>query len=197
MIDPTALIYPGVTLGADVTIGAHAVVGYPPMRGLTARDPGPPGETHIGAGTHIGIGAIVYAGATIGARCLIGDYAHIREGCTLGDGVRLATHVSVNYDTMIGDGTVVMMTTHLTGRMRVGARCFIGPLVATMNHREPRHGFVSDEVRGPTIGDGVLVGGGAMLLPGVVIGDDALIGAGALIGRDVPAGEVVVRRRDA
>lgn len=192
MIHPTAIIGPGVALGPGVTVEAYAVVGRVPVRGLTARDPGPPRPTVIGAGTHIGCHAVIYAGATVGAGCLIGDHAHIREGVCLGDRVRLATHVSVNYDAEVGDDTAVMMTAHLTGRMRVGRRCFIGPAVVTMNHREPRGGWADAEVRGPTVGDDVLIGGGALLLPGVIVGDGATVGAGALVARDVPPGATVL-----
>lgn len=186
------VIADGVTLNDGVTVDAGAVVGRVPVRGITARDPGEPGRTAVLDGTHIGCHAVIYAGAAIGARCLIGDGVSIREGCVLDDGVRLATGVSVNYETTIGAGTVVMQGTHLTGRMAIGKNCFIGPLVATMNHNEPRAGFVSAEVRGPTIGDGVLVGGGACILPGVTIGNGAVIGAGAIVTRDVPAGGVVL-----
>lgn len=182
----------GVELGDGVTVEVGAVVGRISVRGLTARDPGPPGPTLIGAGTHVGCHAVVYAGVLVGADCLIGDGVSIREGCVLGAGVRLATGVSVNYETQVGAGTVVMQGTHLTGRMRIGRNCFIGPLVSTMNHREPRHGYVSEEVRGPVIGHGVLIGGGACILPGVTIGDGATVAAGAIVTMDVPAGGVVL-----
>ena len=135
--------------------------------------------------------AVIYAGAIIGDDCLIGDLSTVREGCILGRGVRLASHVSINYDTVIGAATVVMQNTHLTGRMVIGERCFIGPLVSTMNHRDPMGGFVSDEVKGPTIGDDVLIGGGAVLLPGITIGEGAVIAAGAIVTKDVPPGAIV------
>lgn len=180
-----------IQIGADCLIEHGAIVGRIPRRGWTARDPGEPGQTIIGRHVLIGCYTIIYAGVTIGDDCLIADGVNIREGCVLGSGVRLASGVSVNYDTTIGDGTIVMQGTHLTGRMTIGRQCFIGPLVATMNHREPRHGFVDEEVRGATIGDGVLIGGGACLLPGIMIGDGATIAAGAIVTKDVPAGTVV------
>jgi UDP-perosamine 4-acetyltransferase len=42
------------------------------------------------------------------------------------------------------------------------------------------------------IGDGVLVGSGAVLLQGIRVGEGATIGAGAVVTRDVPPGETVV-----
>ncbi len=41
-----------------------------------------------------------------------------------------------------------------------------------------------------TIGAGVFIGGGAIILKGVTIGERAVIGAGAVVARDVPADEV-------
>jgi maltose O-acetyltransferase len=43
-----------------------------------------------------------------------------------------------------------------------------------------------------SIGDGVWIGGGALILPGVSIGQNAVVGAGAVVTRDVAANSVVV-----
>ena len=41
------------------------------------------------------------------------------------------------------------------------------------------------------IGNGVWIGGGAIILPGVTIGDGSVIGAGSVVPRDVPPGNLV------
>ncbi len=41
------------------------------------------------------------------------------------------------------------------------------------------------------VGNGVLIGAGATILPGVRIGDDAVVAAGAVVTRDVGLGELV------
>jgi carbonic anhydrase/acetyltransferase-like protein (isoleucine patch superfamily) len=66
--------------------------------------------------------------------------------------------------TSIQDGTVVH-TTPMTPT-RVGEGCVIGHLV---------------HLEGCTIGDGVLVGSGAIVLNGAVLEDECLVGAGALV----------------
>ena len=43
-----------------------------------------------------------------------------------------------------------------------------------------------------TIGDDVLIGGGAIVLPGVTIGNNSVIGAGCVVTRSVPANSVAV-----
>ena len=42
-----------------------------------------------------------------------------------------------------------------------------------------------------TIGDGVYIGAGAIVLPGASIGDGAIVGAGSVVRRDVAAGTIV------
>jgi UDP-2-acetamido-3-amino-2,3-dideoxy-glucuronate N-acetyltransferase len=189
---PFAVVGPDADLAAGVSLGAGAVVGRVPVRGLTARDPGIPGPTRVGAGSHIGCHAVVFAGATIGEWCMVGDGVNIREGVTIGDGCVIGANVSINYDTTIGANTSIMQNAHVTGRCTIGDECFIGPMVSMANHREPRGGFVDDEVRGPTIGNRVLIGAGAIIMPGVTIGDDATIGAGALVIKDVPPGATIL-----
>lgn len=44
----------------------------------------------------------------------------------------------------------------------------------------------------PTIGDGVFIGAGALVLGAVKVGDNATIAAGAVVLEDVPAGVTVV-----
>ena len=190
-IHPTALIGEGVTLADGVIVEAYAVVGKVPHRGYTARDPGEPQPTTIGAHTLIGVGAVIYAGATIGADCLIGDGAHVREGVIIGERVLLANGVSVNYDATIGNDTKIMQHSHITGGMVIGRNCFFGPNVTTLNHREPRDGYEPEAITPPVVGDEVLIGGGAVIGPGVVIGDGATIGAGAVVLARVEPGDTV------
>lgn len=42
------------------------------------------------------------------------------------------------------------------------------------------------------IGDGVWIGGGAIINPGVTIGENSVIGAGSVVTRDIPANVVAV-----
>jgi acetyltransferase-like isoleucine patch superfamily enzyme len=191
-LGPFCVIGAGVELGAGVSVEAGAIVGRVPVRGLTARDPGEPGATLVGAGSHIGGHAVVFAGVTVGERCMVGDGVNIREGCVLGEGCVIGANASINYDTTIGRNTSIMQNAHITVRCTIGDNCFIGPMVTMANHREPRGGFVDAEVRGPTIGNRVLIGAGAIIMPGVTIGDEVTIGAGALVVKDVPAGAVVL-----
>ncbi len=49
--------------------------------------------------------------------------------------------------------------------------------------------------RAPRVGDGCLLGAGAVLIGGITVGNGARIGAGAVVAADVPAGATVVAQR--
>ena len=53
-------------------------------------------------------------------------------------------------------------------------------------------GDVRGNRRHPQIGNGVVIGAGAIVLGPVTVGDNAKIGAGAVVVSDVPAGSTAV-----
>jgi serine O-acetyltransferase len=65
---------------------------------------------------------------------------------------------------------------------RIGTDCLISQQVTI--------GY-SDKGGGPTLGDRVRVGAGALILGPLHVGDDAVVGAGAVVVKDVPPGKVV------
>lgn len=112
--------------------------------------------------------------AQLMGRIVVEDEASIWWGCALrGD----------NEEIRIGRGSNVqehcIMHTDPGYPLVIGADCTIG-------HRAMLHGC--------TIGDGALIGMGAIVLNGARIGPGALIGAGALIteGKEIPAGALVM-----
>jgi carbonic anhydrase/acetyltransferase-like protein (isoleucine patch superfamily) len=99
--------------------------------------------------------AVVIGDVTIGAEASVWPCAVLR-----GD----PGGIVVGPRTSVQDGTVVHTTpVHPT---RIGAACVIGHNV---------------HLEGCVIGDGVLVGSGAIVLNGAVVDDEALIGAGAVV----------------
>jgi maltose O-acetyltransferase len=102
-------------------------------------------------------------------RIVLGDYVYIGPECTLeGKG---------GLD--VGDGTV------LAPRVTV--------LTSSHEYQQeqllPYH--LADDYRPVTVGRGVWIGWGAMLVPGVSIGDGAVVAMGAVVTQSVTAGQVV------
>ena len=108
MIHPTAVIYPNVFVGDNVTIGAYSVIGSPAeSKGL---DPvNPIGMVIIGEGTIIREHVTIHAptdklGYTrIGKNCYIQAHSHIGHDCQIGDNVTLACYACVGGHNKVGD----------------------------------------------------------------------------------------------
>ncbi|MGE0659224.1 MAG: DapH/DapD/GlmU-related protein [Reyranellaceae bacterium] len=202
-----AVIGDGVELGANVAVHPHAVIGdhvvigeeseifpgavvgkEPKGAGALARLPVFERRLRIGAGCSIGPHAVIYYDVVIGSHCLIGDAASIREQTEIGDRSVVGRHVTINYRTRIGSRTKIMDHCWIAGNAEIGDEVFIGGGVLTSNDNAPGRQVFDDAVmRGPTIGNGAMIGIGAILLPGVGIGSRAVVAAGAIVTKDVPA----------
>jgi acetyltransferase-like isoleucine patch superfamily enzyme len=193
-IAETAVVYPGVELGADVYVGDYAVVGKQPVlggRSTAPREELPP--LVVGAGASILAGAVVFAGTRLGAGVIVGDQACVRERCDLGDEVVVGRGSLVENDTTVGARTRIQANAYVTAYSTLEEDVFIAPCVVTTNDNYMgRTEARLREMKGPTIRRGARIGGGAVLLPGVEIGEEAFVGAGAVVLEDVPARAVVV-----
>lgn len=94
--------------------------------------------------------------------------------------------IEVPWITRVGPGLVIHHGTGIVvnGAARLGASVQLRQNVC-LGARVPGG-------ESPTLGDGVSVGAGALVLGGITIGAGARIGAGAVVLIDVPAGRVAV-----
>ncbi|WP_416147175.1 acyltransferase [Salipaludibacillus sp. HK11] len=80
---------------------------------------------------------------------------------------------------------MVMMDVMFPEKISIGKNSVIGYNTTILAHeyliKEYRLGNV-------LIGDNVMIGANATILPGVTIGDEAIVSAGTLVHKDVPAG---------
>jgi acetyltransferase-like isoleucine patch superfamily enzyme len=94
---------------------------------------------------------------------------------------------------VIGDGSHVgrhSLVNGIGGAVMIGSQCSISSHVAIFTITNTIGGGI--EKGSVVIGDSVLIGTGASILPGVEIGDGATVGAGAVVTKNVAPGEVVV-----
>jgi UDP-N-acetylglucosamine acyltransferase len=146
--------------------------------------------------------AVVEGGARIGAGVEIGPFCHVGPLSTLGDGVRLISHVSIAGDTTVGARTVIYPFASIghppqdlkyrgeTVRLSIGEDCLIREGV-TMNPGTAGGG--SETIVGPRsvflanshvahdcrIGEGVILSNNVMLAGHCQIGDFAILSGGA------------------
>lgn len=179
-------LFAGVHLGEGVELGDFVVIGQP-AKGHAEGDV----ETVIGAGSIIRSHTVIYAGATLGERCQTGHGALIREHSTLGNEVSIGSHAVIEHSVTIGDGVRIHSQAFVPEFSLLEKGAWVGPNAVLTNARYPLSDRVKEDLRGPTLREGAIVGANATLLPGVVIGKGALVGAGAVVTQDVPDNAVV------
>ncbi len=113
---------------------------------------------------------------------------YIASGAVVTGDVALGTDVSIWHNAVlrgdsgkitVGDRTNIQDGCILHEETKIGADCTVG------------HGAI---LHGCTVGDGCLIGMGAIVLTGAVLGEGCLVGAGALVtGKtNAPAGSVLL-----
>lgn len=150
----SSLTAPHQQIASDVKLGKGVrIFGFTNLYGC-----------EIGDDSKIGTFVEIQKGAKVGARCKISSHTFICEGVTIEDEV------------FIGHG--VMFTNDLLPR-------------ATANDGK----LLSDgdwNCLKTLVKRGASIGSNATLLCGITIGEGAIVGAGAVVTKDVPAGAVVV-----
>ena len=116
------------------------------------------------AGIEVSASAELLAGidfVLMGGRIVLADRVFINRGVL----IEAPGGVTIGADTHIAPGTMVLTSTHEPG-----------------NHARRAGRWRTEPV---TIGAGVWIGAGAIILPGVTIGDGAVIAAGSVVTGDV------------
>ncbi len=117
----------------------------------------------------------------------IGDECHVEPPfrCDYGSNVHVGANFYANFDCVILD----------VCRVDIGRNCLIGPGVHIYTATHPIDAderAAGQEYGKPiTVGDGVWIGGRAVLNPGITVGDNAVVGSGAVVTDDVPDDVVV------
>jgi maltose O-acetyltransferase len=112
----------------------------------------------------------------------VGDGADIqpRFACDYGYTIRIGRNASINYNCVFLDCAAI----------EIGDDLQLGPAVQLYTAFHPldrqKRAAGLEFAQPIRIGDGVWIGGGAIILPGVTIGDGVVIGAGSVVTREVP-----------
>jgi acetyltransferase-like isoleucine patch superfamily enzyme len=193
-----------IIFGEECQIEKDVIIGYDKLSKLRKGFEDKDRTTIIGNNVRIRSGSVIYAGCIIGDDSHIGHNTIIREFSTVGRNSSLGSGVVCEGYSHVGDYSTIHSQTHLTARMSIGDYVFIGPNVTTMNDRKIRYyrpDIKDSEDIGPIIGDGVAIGGGAIILPQVQIDMGCLIAAGSIVTKrytrfGVYMGSPAIRVRD-
>lgn len=125
--------------------------------------------------------------------------ALLRQFAACGEGVSLQLPVVINHPDHLRVGARVSINAFVhiwaLGGVTIGDDTLIASHVAitSLTHDPQAELFsASQQMRPVVIGRNVWIGTHAVILPGVTIGDGAIIGAGAVVTKDVPALTTVV-----
>lgn len=168
----------------------------------------------VGKGVQISHGKHIRCGKNVKFE----DYSEIHglcsEGLNFGDYVTISRGVMIRPSSYYGGdyGIGLTMGEHssigpygyvgCSGKITIGKNVMFGPKCSLFaeNHvfSDTESSIKSQGVqqKGITIEDDCWIGSNVTILDGVTIGKGSVIGAGTLITKDIPAGSVVVDKRD-
>lgn len=120
-------------------------------------------------------------------------------GCTIGDGTQIGAFVEIQRGAKIGKRCKISSHTFICEGVTIEDECFIGHGVLFINDRNPAAVNADGSLKGSddwkcektTVHKRANIGSGAVILCGLEIGEGALVGAGAVVTKSVPAGAVV------
>jgi maltose O-acetyltransferase len=125
--------------------------------------------------------------------------ALMRQFAACGEGVSIQMPVVINHPDHLRLGARVSINAFVhiwaLGGVTIGDDTLVASHVAitALTHDPKAEVFsASQKMRPVVIGRNVWIGTHAVILPGVTIGDGAIIGAGAVVTKDVPARTTVV-----
>ena len=120
-------------------------------------------------------------GCRIGARTKIGPFVEIQRGASVGSDCKISSH------------------TFICSGVEIDDEVFVGHGVVFVNDKHPR--ATTEDGRLQTDDDWNMlrtvvrrraaIGSGAVVLGGITLGEGSLIGGGAVVTRDVAPGEVI------
>jgi len=164
---PGVVIMEGVRIGAGCTIGPNTV-----LRNCDIDD----GAT---------VNASQVYDSEIGAGTTVGPFAHIRNGCRIGDGCRVGNFVELKNSKVKNKSKM----SHLSyvGDAELGENVNMGCGTITVNY----DGVNKSKT---VVGDNAFVGCNSNLIAPVTVGKNTLVAAGTTVHEDVPDGAMVISR---
>jgi len=186
------IVHGRTVIGAECSIGDHAILGRGPKLAAHSAAGGASGELELEPGVTVGAGAIVLAGARIGAGAIVGDQSFVRERAVIGAGTVIGRGSVVDNDVRVGARVRIQTNVYITAGSVVEDDVFVGPGAVTSNDDTMSRHPPGQALEGASLRRACRVGAGAVIVPGVEIGEEAFVAAGAVVTRDVPARAVVM-----
>ena len=137
--------------------------------------------------------ACVASDVRLGANVRISPFVNL-YGCEIGPDTRIGAFVEIQRDALIGARCKISSHSFICSGVTIEDEVFIGHGVIFINDRRPRatnpDGTPQSEsdwrLERTMVHRNASIGSGAIIMCGVDIGEGAMVGAGALVTHDVP-----------
>jgi acetyltransferase-like isoleucine patch superfamily enzyme len=128
----------------------------------------------------------------IGEGTRVWQYVVILPGAVIGRDGNICSHCFIENKVVVGDRVTVKCGVQLWDGVTLEDDVFVGPNATFTNDLQPRSRNASATLLPTLVKKGASIGANATILPGLTIGEGAMVGAGAVVTKDVPARTVVV-----
>ncbi|WP_026659861.1 acyltransferase [Butyrivibrio sp. AC2005] len=186
-IDFGTIIHSNVTIGANTIVGARCILGEYLVDFYDDKKE----KVHplkIGKNSLIRSETIIYGDNEFGDYLQTGHRVTIREHAKIGEHVRIGTLSDIQGYCEIQDYVSMHSNVHIGMKSVVKKYAMIFPYVVLTNDPNPP----SNSLMGVTIEEFAIVATGTVVLPGRTIGNGALVGAGAIVTQDIAADTIAV-----
>lgn len=178
MISNTAIIYPNVILGNNVTIEDYCIIGAP-FKGYNNE------ATIIGDNSVIRSHTVIYAGNAIGTNFQTGNKANIRELNKIENNVSIGTLSVVEHHVLIEDNVRIHTQVFVPEFCILKKGSWLGPNVVLTNATFPLEADAKKKLKGVIIEEKAKIGANSTILPGLTIGVNSLVGAGSTVTKNI------------
>lgn len=182
-VHPTAIIYPRVTLGDGALVEPFAIVGIQDRFH-------PPGAVLIGSSAFIGSRCTVYAGVTAGDHFDISDQTTVFTDNVFGDRVRIGPKAVIKNGCRVGNDVRINAQVFLE-RVEIDNHVFIGPNTCFSDDLHPPCPRYAECVPKTHVESFVSIGANVFIAPGLRIGHHSQIYGGAVVIADVEPNSVM------
>lgn len=179
-----AIVYDNVNLGENSTVEPFSILGISPSDLYL--------EVNIGNNALIRSGTYIYEGNDIGSDFQTGNKTNIREHNKIGDNVSIGTNSVIEHHIEIGDNVRIHSNVFIPEYTIIKQNSWIGPNAILTNAKFPISEKVKENLIGPVIEEGSIIGAGSIIMPGINIGIKSLIGSGCVVTKNVEPYSVMI-----
>ena len=128
----------------------------------------------------------------IGDGTRVWQYVVILPGAIIGRDCNICSHCLIENQVVVGNRVTVKSGVQLWDGLTIEDDVCVGPNVTFCNDARPRSRNKDFKILPTVVCRGASIGANATILPGLTIGEGSMVGAGAVVTKDVAAGAVVV-----